>query len=439
MLGVISFLLVVANANPYWDQSKIAKDPIWPKFRPSKYFPVKKHFQAIEVMRVQFDWIEAKDSFELVSTVKEKSGTAAWQARVMKSNNLGSYRAYLRDAKGKLLGFDSIGTGQAYRRLTRALTFRLPIPAAAAILELVGENPKTGKMEILFKEEIPAPTQELKAQPTLEVRQLLAAKKSPALKINFYAEGYENSERESFWQAAQKAIETLKLAKFPNFEALEFHGVFAESNQPLGSATDLGMPIPERDSFLGLYFPYWQKFGRWYNVVYPTREARYRDAIGQIPYDYAIALVNDGAYWGVGNFNELTAVPAKSGQFRYLLLHEFGHFFGLNEEYEGGGPTELEFAPGISEPWSQNITFLEDYKNLKWKNHVDAKIPLPTPGDIWEREPPVYGAYKGGYADSEPRHHSHKPGFSCMMESGPNFCAICRQAIEEKINWDLGH
>ena len=89
-------------------------------------------------------------------------------------------------------------------------------------------------------------------------------------------------------------------------------------------AKDLGMPIPEKDSFLGLYFPYWNNFGRWYNVVYPTREARFRKSLATVPYDYALAILDDSAYWGVGNYRELTAVPANSFQFTYLLTHELG-------------------------------------------------------------------------------------------------------------------
>ncbi len=80
-----------------------------------------------------------------------------------------------------------------------------------------------------------------------------------------------------------------------------------------------------------------------------------------VPYDYPLVVIDNADYWGVGNYMSLTVVPAaNSSYFTYLLIHEFGHFFGLNEEYEEGGRTELEFAPQQDEPWSQNITFLPD-------------------------------------------------------------------------------
>ena len=42
-------------------------------------------------------------------------------------------------------------------------------------------------------------------------------------------------------------------------------------------------------------------------------------------------LVNSDGYWGVGNYLSFTAIPANNATyFSYLLLHEFGHFFGLS-------------------------------------------------------------------------------------------------------------
>ena len=191
-----------------------------------------------------------------------------------------------------------------------------------------------------------------------------------------------------------------------------------------------------------MYFPYWDNFGRWYHIVYPTRENKFRQGLASAPYDYPIVLVNSSSYWGVGNYMSHTAIPAgNSMYFTYILLHEFGHFFGLNEEYEGGGRTELEFAPDMQEPWSQNITFLSNpsYLGLKWNELVNPQISIPTPTSHWESSPPVYGAYRGGYADSPSSNgRSHKPGLNCVMESHKSFCDICSKGILEVIHFDLG-
>lgn len=137
-----------------------------------------------------------------------------------------------------------------------------------------------------------------------------------------------------------------------------------------------------------------------------------------------------------------TAIPAASTMyFNYLLTHEFGHFFGLNEEYQGGGRTELEYAPEMAEPWSQNITFLTDkrYDKLKWNTFVNKNMPLPTPHAKWRENPPTYGAYQGGYADSvSSKGRSHIPGLSCTMEAQKHFCDICRKGIEDVVRYSTG-
>ena len=237
-------------------------------------------------------------------------------------------------------------------------------------------------------------------------------------------------------------MRTLQEEHFPGVEHMSFYGVFHASNNRLGFATDLGMPVPERDSFLGLYYPYWDDFGRWYNVIYPTREDKLRTGLALVPYDYSIILVNSAAWWGVGSYMAYTAIPAATANsFNYLLMHEFGHFFGLNEEYQGGGRTELEFAADIEEPWSQNITFLTSarYEHLKWNTFVDKRRSLPTPASEWQNQPPAYGAYAGGYADSRSaKGKSHKPGLNCVMEAKDHFCEICKHGIEEVVHYSAG-
>jgi len=152
---------------------------------------------------------------------------------------------------------------------------------------------------------------------------------------------------------------------------------------------------------------------------------------------YLIRLSDSSTYFGVGNYKELTAVPARNSSFSYLLMHEFGHFMGLNEEYEGGGKTELAFAPGIEEPWSQNITFLPANHKLKWSAHVSSSTPIPTPDNVWRGSGP-FGAYQGGYAQTQPYGTSHKPGQACTMESAGSFCPICMSAMLDVMAFDLG-
>ncbi len=435
---------VSAFANPYPIPELVPVDPpslFWLSSQAIRFESEAPVFDATEVLRIQIDWQEAGEKYTLGELRREMSGTPGLLARSATQDPLGSYQGVLKDASsGKALAFDALGTGKEFRKLTRAITFHFPLPREAVVFELTAENPVTGRMEKVFETRIdPSQATAVVGVTGLETRLLRAATKSPSLKVVFYAEGYLADRKAEFWSHAAKAVAAFDTFKFAMIDHLEFHAVFAPSRVELGAARNLGQPIPERDSFLGLYYPYWSDLERWYHVVYPTRESRFRAGIGQVAYDYPVVLVDSAEYWGIGNYREMTAVPARNWSFRYLVQHEFGHYLGLNEEYEGGGRTELEFAPGIEEPWSQNITFLRSKKweDLKWNAWVGRATPLPTPSSFWYSVPSGkgFGAYRGGYGDSDSA-RSHKPGYACAMESDSDFCPVCLDAIERVMKFD---
>ncbi len=448
---VTSALLIsqLVYANPYWDPNKVPKDSSYPnlsnKINLNDLKTVSNH-SAIDVLRVQVDWLEENESYVVNTLIIEHSGTKALLARSTHKPKWGSYLGVLKDnATGNSVYYDSVGTGREYRKLARAINFRFPIPTQDMTFELYAENPQTGVMELVLNRNIATnePVTDASSFKDLEIKEVALAEKSPSLRVNIYAEGYNSAEKIKFWQQAIKAVNVLQSEHFPGVEYMSFYAVFSSSNKTLGSADNLGLPVPEYDSFLGLYYPYWDNFGRWYHIVYPTRENKFRQGLASAPYDYPIVLVNNNKYWGVGNYMSHTAIPAgNSTYFTYMLLHEMGHFFGLNEEYQGGGRTELEFAADIDEPWSQNITFLTNpsYSNLKWHELVSPQTSIPTPDWDWISNPPVYGAYEGGYADSpSSKGISHKPGLNCVMESHQSFCDICTKGILDVIQFDLGN
>ncbi len=450
LLVLVVFISVLAQANPYFDESKVSRNKSYDPPRPLPRFSNRIRIRdtklaGFEVIRVAISTgRDGLRDFAVTRIVKETSGTESFLRRSRHPSMIGSFRAIVRDKKsGQPLYYDSIGTGQEYARLVDELSFRFPVPSGPSILELIAENPQSGRMELVLRHEFD-PNQASTFEPDtsgVEIRELKRPSSfGPSVRVNLYAEGYLASRNNAFWSHAQYMVAALVKNQFPMAENMHFFGVFAPSKETLGYARDLGRPIPEFPTRLGLYFPYWENFGRWYHVVYPTREEKYRQALSIAPYDYKIVLVDDGQYWGVGNFRSPIAIPAQSPYSVYLLLHEFGHYFGLNEEYEEGGRTELEFAPGIDEPWSQNITFLRtgQIADLKWREFVLPTTPLPTPDHVWDDDPPIYGAYKGGYAGSPSTGHSHKPGYGCVMNNGRSFCPICRRAIEDVVNFDRG-
>ncbi|MGQ3887657.1 M64 family metallopeptidase [Legionella sp. CNM-1927-20] len=444
---LVSFFFLPLAAKPHWNRHLIPQESEFSHERYVSENTIKsiKQESKISVLRVQIDWLANKESYQLNRAIIEKSGTTALLARSKHRPKWGSYLGILKDKNGKHLYYDSIGTGKEYRKLSRAINLRFPVPKDNVIFELIAENPQSGVMETVLEQEIIVSelSTDNTSYPELEVKQLLISQKPQSLRINIYAEGYQLQDKKRFWQDAIKTVNALHNNHFPGVEYFSFYAVFHPSNKTLGEPIDLGFPIPNFDSFLGLYYPYWNGFERWYHAVYPTRENKFRKALASAPYDYALILIKQDGYWGVGNYMSHTALPAGNKKyFTYLLLHEFGHFFGLNEEYEGGGRTELEFAPDMDEPWSQNMTFLSDpsYNGLKWHALVSPQTAIPTPTSDWQPNPPVYGAYKGGYGDSiSTKGANHKPGLQCIMEASPTFCEICKQGIISVILYSIGN
>lgn len=426
-------------ANPYFDPQKIKKDapraPTNTKY-PAPLDPAELKKEGKDILRVNLKWDSGTDQFSIEALEIEASGTDGLIASSVLDDNDGSFKAKLIDPNSnKVLGYSTIGTGSSFKFLTRGLTFRFPLPAQPVKFELSGENYNTGATEVMLSTGLDpklfTPSQTTQG---VEVYPLKAATVSPRLFINIYGEGYSTSRKNQFLGDAQNVVDTLRSANFPMLENLEFRAVFAPSRQALGTPQNLGIPVPIRDSFLGLYFPYWHNFGRYHHVVYPTSELKYRRAIGSVAYDYPIVLVDDENYWGVGNFKELTAIPAQNDRFSYLLLHEFGHFFGLNEEYDSGGATELAFSPKVSEPWSQNITFHPHRGELKWADLVSPKTALPTATG----NEGTYGAFAGGYAETPHEGQVYKPSLSCTMDTGQEYCSVCSRAITQRLKADLG-
>ncbi len=443
IIGSTTFFLQSARATPYPHPRELSSIRLAPGAVATSNQPTPlDQARGREVLRIQIDW-QPDETYRLSELVLEPSGTSALLNRMRKvgDHRFGSYHATLLDpATRRVLDRDSIGTGKEFRKLTRALSFRFAVPKTEVLLQLEAEAPVTGeRQQVLLTRLLPQDFKRLSLRSDLDVTLLRPAQVEPALVLAIFSEGYTRaSQKARFLKSAREVVATLERSRFPMQEHLDVRAVFGTSREALGAARDLGLPVRERDSFLGLYYPYWNPFERWYHVLYPTRESRFRGAIGQVAYDYAFVLVDRSDYWGVGNFKELTAIPAHSQHFSYLLLHEFGHFFGLNEEYESGGRTELEFAPLIPEPWSPNITFQPDAATLKWKPFVSTNTPVPTGDHFWRANPPVYGAYRGGYAQSSSIAPSHKPGHSCIMKNGGQFCAVCRAGITDVIRRDLG-
>lgn len=103
-----------------------------------------------------------------------------------------------------------------------------------------------------------------------------------------------------------------------------------------------------------------------------------RDAASSVPYDFMVILVNEHTYGGGGIYNLYTTVSADNLFSDYIMIHELGHHIAaLADEYYTSSVAYE--APNLkSEPWEANITTMPDKNKLKWKDLLDASIPLPT-------------------------------------------------------------
>lgn len=268
------FQSTLSLANPYPDPKKVPFDKLSSplSLHLAKVSPLST--LDIPVLRLQVDWSmqEGLELFKLTKIQKENSGTPGMQTARLKKPKWGSYLGIL-NCDG-VLYYDSVGTGSSYRKLTRAMTFRYPLPESTCLFTLKAEDPISGEMNDVLSTPVDPVTAEASPQLNVDVTPLQSATTLEKVYVNIYSEGYKLEEREIFLNNAKQTITSLNKLPFPGIESFEFNAVFAPSNKALGSAMDLGLPVTKRDSFLGLYFPYWAKdiVVRWYNVIYPTRQ-----------------------------------------------------------------------------------------------------------------------------------------------------------------------
>lgn len=218
----------------------------------------------------------------------------------------------------------------------------------------------------------------------------------------------------------------------------------------------------------------------------------FRDLAAAVPYDAIVIMVNSDRYGGGGIYNYYSLSTVDHELSEKVFVHEFGHSFaGLADEYYTSSVAYNEFYPSGVEPAEPNITALLDPDHVKWRELLSPGMDVPTD---WGKEKveAMQKKVREGYAtlaelkksqdegDSakaealqqeivrlsksikETREHYlqlykdkvgvfegagyaseglYRPEIECLMFSNSmnKFCAVCRQAIEQMIQYYIGN
>ena len=268
---------------------------------------------------------------------------------------------------------------------------------------------------------------------------------SEAIDIVIVSDGYAEQDYVKFFADAERARAALMGHKpFSDYAGrFSIRAVFAPSLQS-------GVSVPHDGNWLETSLD--SHFDTFYTTRYLTTSAMQKvyDAIGTVPFEHVIVLVNTPVYGGGGIFNNVTIMGSDHPTFKEVLVHEFGHAFGgLADEYFYAGD-ESEQYPLDIEPWEPNISTLVDFVK-KWQDMLPAGLAVPTPVDelekqdvrkIWKTLSPEQksslnlkvGVYEGaGYRTKG----IYRPVQECRMRMNEceEFCPVCSRAIVRMIDY----
>jgi len=427
------------------------------------------------------------DQYALERVVIEPLPWPGDTARNLDDTNRGQNRVEVVDAKtGDLLysrGFSTVfgewRTTEEANRISRAFheSVRFPKqdrPVRVRILKRDERN----QFSVAWSVEIDADAQDVvKQQPAALAKPIpihVSGASIDKVDLLVLGDGYTAGEMKKFESDARRLVKHLFTVS-PFKERAKDFNVWGLAVPTLQSGVSRPSTGVHHASALGTRYDI---FGSERYVLTLDNRAL-RDIAQHAPYEFIEILVNNETYGGGGIFGQFSTAAASNEWANYLFVHEFGHHFaGLADEYYTS-PVAYATGGARMEPWEPNATALRDPANLKWKRHVKAGTPLPTPWPKAEYEEASRAYQKKRAAlraanrpESEmnalfredlkatealfankPHRHDvgafeganyeasgyYRPAMQCLMfDRSEAFCPVCRDGVSEIIDLYAG-
>ncbi|MDP4115304.1 MAG: M64 family metallopeptidase [Bacteroidota bacterium] len=309
-------------------------------------------------------------------------------------------------------------------------TVVFPFPKEKVRVEFYTRDKKTNQLKKKFEYKINPQSYFIKSERNLEYQNFqVHYSGDPAKKVDIVIlpEGYTAEQMDKFKQDCKKFSGYLLNADpyKENADKINIWGVAAPSKE---SGTDIPADHIWKKTILNSSF-YTFDLDRY---VMTSDNKAVRDLAANAPYDQIFILVNTDKYGGGSIYNHYSVCVSDNVYGEYIFTHEFGHGFSfLGDEYYNSEVAYNDFYPLDVEPLEPNLTTLKNF-DAKWKNLVDANVPIPTPNEV--KYTGKIGAFEGGGYMTK---GIYRPSLDCTMKSISvnNFCKVCKNAIIKMINF----
>lgn len=447
--------------------------------------------QAAQPATVRVDYIHSgnalSDTYALEQVLIEPLPWPGDTTRNLDDTNRGQNRVEVVDAKtGELLysrGFSTIfgewRTTEEASKMSRAFqeSVRFPKPDRPVRVRILQRDERNA-FSVAWSVEIDTDAHGVvRKQPPLPAAPIpvrVSGASPQKVDLLILGDGYTQAEMKKFEADAQRLSKHL-FSVSPFKERADDFNVWALAVATQESGVSRPSTGVHKASKLGTRYDI---FGSERYVLTLDNRAL-REIAQHAPYEFIEVLVNNETYGGGGIFGQFSTAAASNEWADYLFVHEFGHHFaGLADEYY---TSPVAYAAGSTrmEPWEPNVTALRDPANLKWKRHVKAGTPLPTPWPKakYEEESRAYQKRRAALrAQNRPENemnalfredlartkalfakqpHRHaigafeganyeasgyyRPAMQCLMfDRSEAFCPVCQDGVSEIIDLYAG-